>query len=257
MMKEMILVSKVLGLNEGGIANIPVGSETGELEVPQCINLMPNIGGYLTLMPAMRFLAQAPATVTTLFSGCSKTFVQCGGTLYRLDGTTFTTITGAVLLAQVSGVVTEIDTRFTDGTTVWKVLHGSNVAAVCTVGTHGNPATSMTYSAMPVFTKAFTHGGAMFVVTGEFLRSSEVNYYDCWDYADTYIWAGSAITDAGSVPGCVVMFTSRKVIVLTGYNKKDFKYAEYPIHAKANTLWSGFSDDAGYMHMFIACIHLS
>lgn len=251
-MKTVTVVTKVLGINDSGVGNAGVNAETGECEVSQCVNMIPNESGYLTMAPEHKFLAKAPSPITTVFSGYGRTFVQCGAVLYRLDGDVFTAITAPDLVGTVAGVVTEIDARYTSNAITYKVVHGSNVASVCTAGVHVNPDKVITYSAMPAFSKAFTHGGALFVVTGEFVRSSEVNYYDCWDLTDTYVWAGSGITDAGSIPGCVVLLTVRKAIVITGYNKRDFKYTEYAISPVANTLWSGYSTDAGYLHMFIA-----
>lgn len=251
-MKTVTVVTKVLGINDSGVGNAGVNSETGECEVSQCVNMIPNESGYLTMAPERKFFTNAPAAITTVFSGYGKTFVQCGTVLYRLDGDVFTAITAPDLVGAVTGVVTAIDARYTSNAVTYKVVHGSDVASACVAGAHANPDKVITYSAMPAFSKAFTHGGALFVVTGEFVRSSEVNYYDCWDLTDTYIWAGSDITDAGSIPGCIVLLTARKAIVITGYNKRDFKYAEYAMLPVANTLWSGDSADAGYLHMFIA-----
>lgn len=251
-MKTATVVTKVLGINDSGVGNAVVNSDTGECEVSQCVNMIPNESGYLTMAPERRFFATAPAVITAVFSGYGRTFVQCGTVLYRLDGDVFTAITAPNLVGTVAGVVTEIDMRYVSNSVTYKVVHGSNAASACVAGVHVNPDKVITYSAMPAFSKAFTHGGSLFVATGEFVRSSEVNYYDCWDLTDTYVWAGSGIIDAGSIPGCIVLLTARKAIVITGYNKRDFKYSEYVLSPVANTLWSGYSSDIGYFHMFIA-----
>ena len=83
-MKTVTVVTKVLGINDSGVGNAGVNIETGECEVSQCVNMIPNESGYLTMAPDHKFFAKAPSPVTAVFSGYGRTFVQCGAALYQV-----------------------------------------------------------------------------------------------------------------------------------------------------------------------------
>jgi hypothetical protein len=203
------------------------------------------------MAPGRVVAASFGSDITSVIVGHGKVFVQSGATLYRMTPAGNVAITGLVLAAPVVGVVTMLDTRVCTGTAVYKIVHGTNTAVACTVGIWPGPDTSSTFSAMPVFTKAFEHGGALVVASDAFLQFSEVNAWDCFGLADTFVWAEGTITDVGHTPGCIVIATALKTIILTGRNKSDFKYDEYPVVAVPGSMASGYVTNVGFVVTFL------
>jgi hypothetical protein len=240
-MKAIPLFNTSLGLNDirGGTA-ASVNYDTGKCELQECIGASVTDDGNLILSRGPVSIDVNFDSAVTAVSYGSRLVVHAGTGLYvvnDLESKTPVVVKIATVAASTIPVVhTNIDFRYCDGSSVFIVTNGSDVAVAASVGVYPGPATSTVYSAMPAFDGGFVYGGILYVWKDEFVLHSMPWAYDCWSAADNFVWLGKTVLDGVAGSGAIAFATAADVTVLVGSSMADFVYREATVAYVAKSL---------------------
>jgi hypothetical protein len=240
-MKAIPVFTKSLGLNDmrGGTA-ARVNYDTGECELQECFGVSVSSDGALVLANGAVVTNITFDSAVVSISYSSRLVVHAGTGLYVVnnwDTPQPTAVKIATVVAATIPVVhTNLDFRYCDGSNVFVVLNGSNVAVAAAAGVYPGPVTTVTYSAMPAFDGGFVYNGILYVWKGEFVLHSMPWAYDCWNIANDFLWLGGTILNGVAGTDAIVFTKASEVVTLVGSSTQDFVYVVSSVEYVTNSL---------------------